>query len=163
MKKTLLFALLLVVGLTSCGKKEFKVRVNLKNTDESTMIYLRKIVNKEAVTVDSATFKNEMAVLTAPYDDVQMLYAISVKDMRGAMLFFPENQDVSVVGDLENPQDVEILGGDAQTRYNEYNKGFQVFTDQMRDLYAFVPDSLAKSIAGIISLSADTTMATSQI
>lgn len=126
---------MIVMGLASCGKKEFKVNVNLKNTDENTMIYLRKIVDNEVVMVDSATFKNELAVLKAPFDDAQRLYTLRVKGMRGAMIFFPENKNISVVGDINNSQDVVILGADAQTRYNDYNKGYGAFNERMMALY----------------------------
>ena len=84
----------------------------------------------------ATTFKNETATLKASMDDVQRLYSIKVKGMRGSMVFFPENQDITVVGDLNNPTDVEILGGEAQTLYNEYNKGLNEFNLQMMDLYS---------------------------
>lgn len=136
MKRSILFALLIVLGLTSCNKdKTFKVNVSLANTDENTMIYLKKIVDDKAVTVDSALFKNEVATLTAPVDDPQMLYTIRIKGMRGSMVFFPENKDVTVVGDVNNPTDVEILGGEAQNKYNEYNKGYNEFNKQIMGLY----------------------------
>ncbi len=137
MKKQLLIALCIVMGLASCGKKDsFKVDINLKNADDNTMIYLRKIVDNQTVVVDSTTFQKELASLNAPFDDAQRLYSIKVKDMRGSMEFFPENQDVTVVGDLDNPTDVEILGGEAQTLYNEYNKGLRSFHEQIMGLYA---------------------------
>ncbi len=136
MKHHLLIAALLLLGFASCEKNNFNVNINLKNADEQTMIYLRKIVDNQTVVIDSATFQNETAVLTAPKDNEQLLYSIKVKGKRGSMEFFPENQDVTVVGDLDNPRDVEILGGETQTRYNEYRKGLNELDRQINGLYA---------------------------
>ena len=136
MKRNIIIILWLALGLASCTHQNiFRVHVSLENADENTMIYLRKIVDNKTEVVDSTTFKNETATLKASMDDVQRLYSIKVKGMRGSMVFFPENQDITVVGDLNNPTDVEILGGEAQTLYNEYNKGLNEFNLQMMDLY----------------------------
>ena len=127
--------LLIALGLASCTKKQFTVNVSMQNADDNTMIYLRKIVDHKTVVIDSANFSNETVVLKAPFDDAQMLYSIKVKDMRGSMTFFPENKDVTVVGDITNPKAVEILGGEAQTLYNEYNKGLNEFNMRIMELY----------------------------
>ncbi|MBR4391761.1 MAG: AhpC/TSA family protein [Bacteroidales bacterium] len=142
MKRNIVIVLLMAIGLASCSKSnQFNVNVSLKNADDNTMIYLRKIVDNKTVVIDSVLFQNEVATLTAPKDETKLLYSIKVKGMRGSMLFFPENQDVTVVGAIDNPTDVEILGGEAQALYNEYNKGFNAFNLQLRDLYSKMEDA----------------------
>ncbi len=138
MKKHIVLILALALGFASCEKKAttFNVSVNLANADENTMVYLRKMVDNKPVTVDSATFSDEMAVLTDSIGDSQMLYMLKVKDMRGSMQFFPENQDVTVTGDLENPQEVKIMGAEAQSLFNEYNEADNAILEQIKDLYA---------------------------
>lgn len=137
MKKHIVLLLALALGFASCEKKAstFNVSVNLKNADENTMIYLKKMVENKPVTVDSAVFADEMAVLKDNAGDPQMLYMLKVKDMRGSMQFFPENQDVTVTGDIQNTQEVVIMGADAQTQYNEYNEGDNAIMKQLYDLY----------------------------
>ena len=137
MRKHIVFLLAIALGFASCEKKatDFKVNVNLKNTDENTVIYLKKYVDNIPVVVDSATFTDEMAVLTAPVDDPQMLYLLKVKDMRGNMDFFPENNETNVIGDLAIPQEVIITAGEVQNMYNEYREGDNAFTSQIRALY----------------------------
>lgn len=135
MKRNIVLVLLIALGLSSCTKRQFTVNVSLQNADDNTMLYLRKIVDNKTVVIDSAYFKNETVSLKAPVDDAQRLYSIKVKDMRGSMSFFPENKDVTVVGDIGNPKGVEILGGKAQTLYNEYNKSLNEFNKQFMDLY----------------------------
>lgn len=138
MKKHIVLILALALGFASCEKKAatFNVSVNLANADENTMVYLRKMVDNKPVTVDSAMFTDEMAVLTDSVGDPQMLYMLKVKDMRGSMQFFPENQDVTVTGDLENPQEVKIMGAEAQSLFNEYNEADNAILEQIKDLYA---------------------------
>lgn len=145
MKQHIALVLLIALGLASCSKQQnFNVNVSLKNADDNTMIYLRKIVDNKTEVVDSAIFLNEAATLVAPKDDAQMLYSLKVKGMRGSMVFFPENKDVTVVGDIKNTQDVEILGGDAQTKFNEYNKGYFAYNQQLMDLYSQMEDAVLR-------------------
>lgn len=138
MKKHIVLILALALGFASCEKKAttFNVSVNLANADENTMVYLRKMVDNKPVTVDSAMFTDEMAVLTDSVGDPQMLYMLKVKDMRGSMQFFPENQDVTVTGDMQNPQEVVIMGAEAQSLFNEYNEAHNAILAQIKDLYA---------------------------
>ena len=138
MKKHIVLLLALALGFASCEKKAstFNVNVNLKNADENTMIYLKKMVENKPVTVDSAVFADEMAVLKDNAGDPQMLYMLKVKDMRGSMQFFPENQDVTVTGDMQNPQEVVIMGAEAQSLFNEYNEAHNAILAQIKDLYA---------------------------
>ena len=108
MRKHLLFLFALALGLTACNKNDnFKVNVSLKNGNDQT-VYLQKYVDNAPVIIDSAVIANEMAVLTAPKDDPQVLYSLKVKGKRGSMPFFSDNKDVSIVGDINNAKDVEI-------------------------------------------------------
>ena len=135
MKKHLLFLLALGFGLTACDQHDsFKVSVSLVNANEKT-IYLQKYVNNEPVTIDSAVVSNDQAELTAPMDDPQLLYALKVKGRKGSMPFFADNKDVVFVGDINNPQDVEILASETQAELDAYNEQINQFDVQIRDLY----------------------------
>ena len=136
MKKHLIFLFALVLGLTACNKtKTFMVNVSLKNGNDQT-VYLQKYVDNKPVIIDSAVIANEMAVLTANVDNPQILYALKVKGKRGSMPFFADNKDVSFVGDINNPQDVEIMASETQSELDAYNKQLNQFDLQIRDLYA---------------------------
>ncbi|MBQ6770922.1 MAG: AhpC/TSA family protein [Bacteroidales bacterium] len=137
MKKHLFFLFALALGLTACNNKtdQFKVNVSLKNGNDQT-VYLQKFVDNAPVTIDSAVIANETAKLAAPKDDPQMLYSLKVKGKRGSMPFFADNSDVTIVGDLNNAKDVEIMGSATQTEWNAYNAKQAEFNDQIRELYA---------------------------
>ena len=140
MKKHLLFLFALALGLTACNEKsnQFKVNVSLKNGDNQT-VYLQKNVDNAPVVIDSTVITNELAVLTAPKDDPQILYALKVKgSKRGNMPFFADNKDVAIVGDINNPQDIEIMASESQTELDNYGKQLSDFNVQIREAYGIM-------------------------
>lgn len=130
-----MFALALIMAACNNDNNTFKVNVSLKNGNDQT-IYLQKYVDNAPVIIDSAVIANEMAVLTAKNDNPQILYALKVKGKRGSMPFFADNKDVSFVGDINNPQDVEIMASETQAELDAYNDQLNQFDLQIRDLYA---------------------------
>ena len=136
MKKYLMLLLALVLGLSACNQKEmeFEVNVSLKNGNDQT-VYLQKFVDNAPVIIDSAVITDESAVLSAENDDPQILYALKVKGMRGSMPFFADNKDVTFVGDINNPKDVEIMASETQAELDAYTDQLDEFDVQIRDLY----------------------------
>ena len=137
MRKNLLFLIAVAFGLTACNESanSFKVNVSLANANAKT-VYLQKFVDNEPIIIDSAVVNNDQAVLTAPLDNPQILYALKVKGRKGSMPFFADNKDVVFVGDMDNPKDVEIMASETQAELDAYNKELEGFEDQIRDLYA---------------------------
>lgn len=146
MKKQLLFLFAIALGLSACNQKgnNFKVNVSLANGDNQT-IYLQKYVDNAPVIIDSAVIVNETAVLTAPKDNPQILYALKLKGKRGSMPFFADNKDVAFVGDMNNPQDVEIMASETQAELDAYNDQLDAFDSQIRELYAIMNDAFANN------------------
>ena len=136
MKNRVMPLLALVLCLSACHQKDnnFKVNVSLANGNEKT-VYLQKFVDNVPVVIDSAVITNETAKLTAPKDDPQILYALKVKGMRGSMLFFADNNDVAFVGDVNNPQAVEIFASETQTEWDAYNNQQKAIDAQIREMY----------------------------
>ena len=143
MKKHLFFLLALAFGLTACNESanSFKVNVSLANANAKT-VYLQKFVNNEPVTIDSAVVNNDQAVLTAPIDDPQILYALKVKGRKGAMPFFADNKDVVFVGDMDNPQAVEIMASETQAELDAYNKQVDQYDEQITKLYILMQQAI---------------------
>ena len=139
MKKTLLMVTLASLLLAACtGKQENnKFNVNVTLTDaEGEMIYLQKYVDKKPVTVDSAVITNDFAVLKATKDDVQDLYALSIKGLKGSVTFFPENNDVTFTGDKTGEKTKpEIKASQAQDMLNDYTEKYQDYYVRGYDLY----------------------------
>ena len=146
MKKQLIFLFAVVLGLSACQPKgnNFKVNVSLANGNEKT-VYLQKYVDNAPVIIDSAVIANETAVLNAEKDNPQILYALKIKSMRGSLPFFADNKDVTVVGDINNPKDVEIMASETQAELDAYNKELEGFEDQIRDLYAVMQQAFSNN------------------
>lgn len=143
MKKSILFLFVLALGLSACQqKKDFKVNVSLANGNDN-VVYLQKYVDNVPVTIDSAVIVDEAAVLKAPSDNPQILYALRVKGKRGSIPFFADNKDITFVGDINNPQDVEIMGSETQAELDAYNNQVKGFENRIRDLYAVMQQAFA--------------------
>ena len=143
MKKLLLFFFVLALGLAACDQqKTFNVSVSLVNGNQKT-VYLQKYVNNEPVTIDSAVVSNDQAVLKAPVDNPQILYALKVKGKKGSMPFFADNKDVVFVGDMNNPQDIEIMASETQAELEAYNNQLEEISMKIRDLYAVMQQAFS--------------------
>ena len=143
MRKNLLFLIALAFGLTACNESadSFKVNVSLANANAKT-VYLQKFVDNEPIIIDSAVVNNDQAVLTAPLDNPQILYALKVKGRKGAMPFFADNKDVAFVGDMDNPQAVEIMASETQAELDAYNKQVDQYDEQITKLYILMQQAI---------------------
>ena len=146
MKRNLLFLLALAFGLTACDESanNFKVNVSLTNAN-AKMVYLQKFVNNEPVVIDSAVVSNDLAVLKAPVDNPQILYALKVKGRKGSMPFFADNKDVAFLGDMNNPQEVEIMASETQAELDAYNEQVNQFDKQIAELYVALQQAFNES------------------
>lgn len=143
MKRNLLLLIAVAFIMTACNQnKNFNVNVSLANGNDKT-VYLQKYVDNVPVTIDSAVIAEEKAVLTAPIDNPQILYALKIKGQRGSMPFFADNKDVAFVGDLNNPQAVEIIGSETQAELDAYNDQLDEINMQIRDLYAVMQQAFS--------------------
>ena len=133
MRKYVLFLFALALGLSACNLKNagFKVDVSLANGNDKT-VYLQKFVDDSIVTVDSAVIKNDLATMNAPKDNPQVLYAQKVRGMKGFMTFFADNKDVTIVGDMHNPQAVAIMASESQEELDAYYEQIQNYYTQMQ-------------------------------
>ena len=145
MKKNYLLLLVAAFIMSACNQqKTFNVNVSLANGNDKT-VYLQKYVDNVPTTIDSAVIAEEKAVLTAPTDNPQILYALKIKGQRGSMPFFADNKDVAFVGDLNNPQAVEIIGSETQAELDAYNDQLDEINMQIRDLYAVMQQAFSNN------------------
>ena len=145
MKKNYLLLLAAAFIMSACNQqKTFNVNVSLANGNDKT-VYLQKYVDNVPTTIDSAVIAEEKAVLTAPTDNPQILYALKIKGQRGSMPFFADNKDVAFVGDLNNPQAVEIIGSETQAELDAYNDQLDEINMQIRDLYAVMQQAFSNN------------------
>lgn len=128
--------------LTACSERveSFEVTVNLTNGNEKT-VYLQKFVDNEAVTIDSAVIVEDKAKLSAPIGDPQTLYALKVKGKYRPVLFFADNKDVVLWGDVSNLQNVKIMASDSQRELDAYYGQLNTYDAQISQ------NNIAKDLA----------------
>ncbi len=140
MKKKLILFGVLAVGLFACTStpktETFKVNVNLANAD-GKMVYLQK----DGQVLDSAVIENWDAVFNTPVCRDNEMYGLMLKGWRRPFPFFTDNSDVTLEGDVQNPNAILVKGSESQDR-------LMAFTQSYNDLEAKLEaDSTAQSDA----------------
>lgn len=134
MKKLLLSLVAGLLILSGCNKSDqFKIKLNLDNSDGETVILVKSLDGKKPIILDTVTMTDNKAVFTVDKDDPQALYILAFKEKKDQMLLFPDNNDVTVKGDLDEFFHIEATGGATQNTYNNYQKGLVPY------LEAFIP------------------------
>lgn len=128
----------LVLGLTtlalfSCNKPTFNVNVELQNA-EGKMVYLKKMIDKEFVTLDSAIIQNNMVNFVVEYRNYTDYYSVNIEDVKYPINFFSENQDMKIIGDVKDNRNISVSGSNAQQLIKEYNEENKKFNEQFRKL-----------------------------
>ena len=133
MKKLLSIIVALII-LSGCNKSnQFKIKLNLENADGQTIILVKSLDGKKPIIMDTAVIAVNKAVFDVSCDNPQAMYILAFKDAHENMILFPENQNVTVNGDMNDYIHIEATGGTAQNAFNDYQKGLAPF------LESFVP------------------------
>ena len=153
MRKNLFFILIIALGLVSCSKPSFKVNLQCQN-GEDAMVYLSKVTIDDIIPIDSTSISNGQAKLKAPLSDVQDLYLLVIEGMRDYIPFLPENKDVTIVVDIDDPTATNVTASDAQALLNTFNTQMRQKFDELYPAYLeaqnnndeSASDSIAQSI-----------------
>ena len=137
MKKLLLSIVAVLLILCGCNKtKQFKVNLNLDNSDGQTVVLIKSLDGKKTIILDTVVMADNKAVFTVDKDDPQALYILVFKEKHDQMYLFPDNQDVTVNGDLDNYFHIEATGGDVMNAYNDYQQHYAQYLIQFVPLEA---------------------------
>lgn len=141
MKNLVILTCIVLIGLCSCtNKNTFKIQINLNNA-EGKMVYLNQVIDEQNKAVDSAQIKKGTAILrTKLVKEPEMLFIV-VDGTRGSIPFFAENNaTMTITGDIENMRETIVSGSKSQDLLNDFNKSYQVFDAQLRELYPLFPE-----------------------
>ena len=137
--KTILPLVAAMLVFYGCSKSNrFEVTLNLDNAEGIT-VYLCKTVEGADVVVDSAVVVDRKAVLTAPFDDPQIVYSIKydVKDQCGVFTFFTENQNTTIAGERDNMPRWTVKGCATMDEVMaHHDKCIELFEDRILAAYA---------------------------
>ena len=137
--KTILPLVAAMLVFCGCSKSNrFEVTLNLDNAEGIT-VYLCKTVEGADVVVDSAVVVDRKAVLTAPFDDPQIVYSIKydVKDQCGVFTFFTENQNTTIAGERDNMPRWTVKGCSTMDELKAHHeKCIELYEDRILAAYA---------------------------
>lgn len=123
MKRLLLPIIAALMILSGCNKSnQFKVKLNLDNSDGQTVILIKSLDGKKPIILDTVIMADNKAEFIVEKDNPQAIYILAFKEKRDQMILFPDNQDVTVNGDLDDFFHIEATGGDVTNAYNEYQQ-----------------------------------------
>lgn len=124
---------LVAVTMLSCSKPSFDVNVELQNA-EGKMVYLQKVVDNDAVVIDSTTIKNKKANFIVEDGNITARYSVKIDGLKYPIGFFSENDDVVITGDLNDNTNIVVVASNAQQLINEYNAENKRFNDKFNEL-----------------------------
>lgn len=121
---------LMAVGLFACTSKPktetFNINVDIANADGQT-VYLQK----DGQTLDSATLVNWKATFVTPVCADNEMYGLMLKGWRRPFLFFTDNVDVTLTGDAQNPNAIEVKGSASQDRLNAFTESYNALEEKL--------------------------------
>lgn len=135
MKKSLI-ALLVMMVLTTCFScKSFKINVNLDNSTDKT-VYLERFEDGALTKIDSVVAKDNTAVFKVKQSDNNDALHIMINGWRRPLVFFADNQDVTISGDYQKYNDITIKASESQEKLKKITAEVDTLDDEQEIYYA---------------------------
>ncbi len=141
--KKLILALLVMVGMASCTNS-FKINVNLDNSNGKT-VYLQRYDGDNMNNLDSVVAKNNTAVFKVKQSDNTDAYCVMMKGWRRPLTFFADNKDVTINGDYQNYNGINVLASESQEKLNNFTVEVNKIEDE-QEIYYIVLDFVKQNI-----------------
>ena len=140
--KKLFLALLVMMIMTSCNS--FKINVNLDNTT-GKMVYLQRYDGSNMIVLDSTVAKNDIAVFKVKRSENTDAYCIMLNGWRRPLTFFADNKDVTISGDYQNYNGINVLASSSQEKLNKFMNEVNKIEDE-QEIHFFVLDFVKQNI-----------------
>lgn len=145
--KKLLVVLCVIMSMVSC--KSFKVKVELENSTGKT-VYLQRYDVTDMITLDSVVAKDNAAVFKVKQNKNLDAYFIMINGWRRPLAFFADNQDVTIKGDYQKYNGINVLASESQSKLNEFTNDVNNIENE-QDMYYFVLDFVKQNIDNPLS------------
>lgn len=146
--KKLFIAILVMVSMVSCTKS-FKINVNLENSTDKT-VYLQRYDGYAIINLDSVVAKDNKAVFKVQQSENLDAYSIMIKGWRRPLTFFADNQNVTITGDYQRYNGINVLASESQEKLNKFMDEVNKIEDE-QEIYYFVLDFVKQNIDNPIS------------
>ena len=133
MMKKLLIAIMVMMAVTSCNS--FKINVNLENSNGKT-VYLQRYDGEKMNNMDSVVAKDNQAVFKVKKSENIDAFCIMIKGWRRPLTFFADNQDVTITGDYQNYNGINVLASESQEKLNTFMTEVNKIEDE-QEIYIY--------------------------
>lgn len=140
--KKLFFAIMVMLMVTSCNS--FKINVNLENSNGKT-VYLQRYDGTKMNNLDSVVAKNNKAVFKVKQSENTDAYCLMMKGWRRPLTFFADNKDVTISGDYQKYNGINVLASESQNKLNKFMSEVNDIENEQEIKY-FVLDFLKQNI-----------------
>ena len=147
MMKKLLIAIMVMMAVTSCNS--FKINVNLENSNGKT-VYLQRYDGEKMNNMDSVVAKDNQAVFNVKKSENIDAFCIMIKGWRRPLTFFADNQDVTITGDYQNYNGINVLASESQEKLNTFMTEVNKIEDE-QEIYYYVLDFVKQNIDSPLS------------
>ena len=132
--KKIIIVLTVFVALWGCSKSPgYEIQGHLDGA-EAGWAYLSQQKDGKIIHVDSAEIKNGNFTMSGTLEHPDIYY-LQVKDKRGALLLFMENNKMTVSGNVDSLWLAKAEGSPYQDDYNAYQELLKPYEEQYRALY----------------------------
>lgn len=142
MMKKLFIAIMVMMVVTSCNS--FKINVNLENSNGKT-VYLQRYDGEKMNNMDSVVAKDNQAVFKVKKSENTDAFCLMVNGWRRPLTFFADNQDVTIKGDYQNYNGIDVLASESQEKLNIFMKEANSIEDE-QEIYYYVLDFVKQNI-----------------
>lgn len=150
------FGLLVMIGafLSACANEgRYTIKGSALGFSDGTELILFELdQDNKSVPKDTLVVQNNLFSATYPYDEDMPLNYLQVEPGRN-VVFFVENQDLSITLDKEDASNVQVAGGVVNTAYYDYLAATAGFTQQkealqerIREANQYQDDLLAREL-----------------
>ncbi|MBO6057760.1 MAG: AhpC/TSA family protein [Bacteroidales bacterium] len=140
--KKLFIAIMVMMVVTSCNS--FKINVNLENSNGKT-VYLQRYDGEKMNNMDSVVAKDNQAVFKVKKSENTDAFCLMVNGWRRPLTFFADNQDVTIKGDYQNYNGIDVLASESQEKLNIFMKEANSIEDE-QEIYYCVLDFVKQNI-----------------
>lgn len=117
-----LFGVVLISFTGFAQSPETQLKVDFKNVEENTPVYLYKTSadGSQFLPLDTLLVKNGKISYKFPHVDFQEINALRIDDMQETVYYFNENQPVVIKVDQEDITNATVEGGESTTLFTKY-------------------------------------------
>jgi peroxiredoxin len=146
MKKYFILASLIISSVQAQQKKDvgFRIEGHIKGIGEKTVVTLSD-ANKTADTLARTVVKDGLFVLRGQVTEPN-LFVLNFESAKKKAPIFIGNESITINGDMENLNDIQVKGSASETDFRAFEQGFNPYFAQINQL-----SQLANSSAPLLN------------